>query len=623
MSVRSLTAGNLPLCGIGSRHPGKKSRLLVISSIALVLSFVATLVPGPHWAAAASGAAYVPFGPTRVVDSRIGQGIVGPLKPLTPVTFAVAGVDGLPSDIVAVTGNLTVVNQTSNGWVALTSSPQAAPSTSTVNIPLGDIRANGVFAPLSSAGSLSITAMMKTQVVFDVTGYFSASVGATWTPLGPTRILDTRIVGSGGVFRSQVPRSIQIAGVNGVPPNAVGVTANLTAVDETTGGYLSVTRHPTATPSTSTLNFPTGDIRANNLTTPLAADGTVSVVFVGAATGATTDVVLDLTGYFINDDMGARYFPIAPTRAADSRIDFGLNGPISSREPVTLQIGGAMIPVPVDAQAITGNVAIISEQFPGYVSIVPSAVIAGTSTLNVPPNDIRANGFVVALNGGTIGLSFVAAGKANFVVDVTGYFAGGSFAAPVVPTFSGMSLYRDSAWSKQATNTWCIGASTQMMLNLVTGASDHTAANQGTYMSYAYSHSLYVARVGAEGDGWANATTAYGAGFYSIVAYTTFDAAIQAAATRMRVTGKPVGLIVKEGHHAWVMAGFTSTGGDPAVSQAFTVSSLTIMASYYPTLAYDPAPGYVASLDYMRTKLTPYTDDYPTIWDGGFVLIQP
>ncbi|HEX7613550.1 MAG TPA: hypothetical protein VF371_12325, partial [Candidatus Limnocylindrales bacterium] len=218
---------------------------------------------------------------------------------------------------------------------------------------------------------------------------------------------------------------------------------------------------------------------------------------------------------------------------------------------------------------------------------------------------------------------FVAAGKANFVVDVTGYFAGGSFAAPVVPAFSGMSLYRASAWSKQATNTWCIGASTQMMLNLVTGASDHAAANQGTYMSYAYSHSLYVARIGAEGDGWANAATAYGAGFYRIVAYTSFDAAIKAAATRMRVTGKPIGLIVMEGHHAWVMAGFTSTGGDPAVSQAFTVTRLTIMASYYGSLAYDPAPGYVASIDYMRTKLTPYTDDYPTIWDGGFVIIQP
>jgi hypothetical protein len=369
--------------------------------------------------------------------------------------------------------------------------------------------------------------------------------------------------------------------------------------------------------------FPTGDIRANNLTTPLAADGTVSIVFVGAATSATTDVVLDVTGYFLNDTTGARYFPIAPARAADSRINSGLNGPISSREPVTLRISGGQIPVPADAQAITGNVAIVGQQVGGHVSIVPSAVIAGTSTLNVPANDIRANGFVVALNSGSIGLSFIASGTANFVVDVTGCFAGGSFPAPVVPAFSGMSLYRDSAWSQQATNTWCIGASTQMMLNLVTGASDHAAATQGTYMSYAYNHSLYVARIGAEGDGWANATNAYGAGFYRIVAYTSFEAAIKAAATRMRVTGKPVGLIVMEGHHAWVMVGFTSTGGDPAVSQAFTVTSLTIMAPFYGPLAYDPAPGYVASLDYMRTKLTPYTDDYPTIWDGGFVVIQP
>src|SRR5664280_221568 len=115
MAVRSSTSGGITSRAIGSRHPGKKSRLLVIASIAFVLSFVATLVPGPHWAAAASGAAYVPFGPTRVVDSRIGLGIDGPIHPHTPVTFAVAGVNGLPSDIVAVTGNLTVVNQTSYG----------------------------------------------------------------------------------------------------------------------------------------------------------------------------------------------------------------------------------------------------------------------------------------------------------------------------------------------------------------------------------------------------------------------------------------------------------------------------------------------------------------------------
>ena len=623
MSIRSATAGSAASRVVGHMRLGMGSRTVAMLSIALALSLGAMLLQAPYRAAAASGAAYVPFGPTRFVDSRIGQGLPGPLNPYTPGTFAVAGVNGLPTDVVAVTGNLTVVNQTESGWVALTSSPIARPSTSTINIPLGDIRANGVFAPLSSSGTLSITGAMKTNVVFDVTGYFVNAAGATWMPLGPTRFLDTRTTGSGGPFRSQAPRSIRVAGVNGVPAGAVGVTANLTVVGETTVGYLAVTKNQTATPSTSTLNFPLGDIRPNNLTTPLAADGTVSIVFVGANAGATTDVVLDVTGYFLNDETGARYFPVTPVRAADSRINHGLNGPIPSREPVTLQVSGAETSVPVDAQAITGNVAIVGQQSAAYVSIVPSAVIAGTSTLNVPANDIRANGFVVALNSGTIGLSFVANGTANFVVDVTGYFSGGSFGAAAVPAFSGMSVYRDSAWSKQATSTWCIGASTQMMLNLVTGASDHAASNQGRYLSYAFGHSRYVATAGAEGDGWANAATAYGAGFYSIVAYPSFDAAIKAAATRMRITGKPVGLIVMEGHHAWVMSGFTSMGDDPAVSQAFAVTSLTIMAPFYGPLVYDPAPGYVASLDYMRSRLTPYTDDYPTIWDRGFVIIQP
>ena len=77
MSVRSLTARSITSRAIGSRHPGKKSRLLVISSTAFVLSFVAMLVPGPHWAAGASGAAYVPFGPTRVVDSRLAWASTG------------------------------------------------------------------------------------------------------------------------------------------------------------------------------------------------------------------------------------------------------------------------------------------------------------------------------------------------------------------------------------------------------------------------------------------------------------------------------------------------------------------------------------------------------------------
>jgi hypothetical protein len=196
--------------------------------------------------------------------------------------------------------------------------------------------------------------------------------------------------------------------------------------------------------------------------------------------------------------------------------------------------------------------------------------------------------------------------------------------ASPVPPFSGMSLYRYTAWSHQATSSWCTGASTQMMLNLVGGASDHSSTNQGTYVSYAISHSVYVAKsAGAEIDGWANALTAYGAGSYTVEAFSTPDAALKAAATRMRVTGKPVGLVVMEGHHAWVMAGFASSGDDPAVSQNFSLTSVTIMASDYDSIGYDPAPGSLESIAYMKTKLTGYTDDFPTIWDGKFVIIEP
>ena len=51
--------------------------------------------------------------------------------------------------------------------------------------------------PLSSTGTLSATYVAttgkKTHLIFDVTGYFLADdTGATFTPLAPVRVLDTR-----------------------------------------------------------------------------------------------------------------------------------------------------------------------------------------------------------------------------------------------------------------------------------------------------------------------------------------------------------------------------------------------------------------------------------------------
>ena len=49
----------------------------------------------------------------------------------------------VPVDAIAVTGNLTVTGQTAAGYFSLTTLPNNAPATSTLNFPLGDTGRTG------------------------------------------------------------------------------------------------------------------------------------------------------------------------------------------------------------------------------------------------------------------------------------------------------------------------------------------------------------------------------------------------------------------------------------------------------------------------------------------------
>jgi len=82
----------------------------------------------------------------------------------------------VPPDALAVTGNLTVVGQTKAGYVSITKNPVATPPVSTLNFPLGDVRANGVTVPLNAANDMALvykaTAGAKTHLILDLAGYF-------------------------------------------------------------------------------------------------------------------------------------------------------------------------------------------------------------------------------------------------------------------------------------------------------------------------------------------------------------------------------------------------------------------------------------------------------------------
>ena len=125
--------------------------------------------------------------------------------------------------------------------------------------------------------------------------------GATYNVLAPYRVLDSRSSTGASKFHSQVRQTVLIATLaSGVPTTAVAVTGNVTVVGQTHAGYVAVAPSLTSglQPSTSTINFPAGDTRANGVTVPLAAGGNLDFMYWTASTADTVQVIFDVTGYF-------------------------------------------------------------------------------------------------------------------------------------------------------------------------------------------------------------------------------------------------------------------------------------------------------------------------------------
>jgi hypothetical protein len=154
---------------------------------------------------------------------------------------------------------------------------------------------------LSPTGTLSATFGYsgQTDLIFDVTGYFVPDAsGATFVPLTPARLLDSRFGnGLSGPFNAGIPRTFQVTGVGGVPLDATAVTGNLTATNQTQAGFVFLGPDPVASPTSSTLNFPLGDTRANGVTVALSPTGTLSATF---GYSGQTDLIFDVTGYFVD-----------------------------------------------------------------------------------------------------------------------------------------------------------------------------------------------------------------------------------------------------------------------------------------------------------------------------------
>ncbi|MFY9824900.1 MAG: hypothetical protein WAM82_26215 [Thermoanaerobaculia bacterium] len=124
----------------------------------------------------------------------------------------------------------------------------------------------------------------------------TSSPATSFYTLTPCRIFDTRNPGYFAIGAASGVVVPMVMGTCGVPSTAKAVALNVTAVNPTATGSLTVFPATGVPPSTSTVAVRPGTTRAASTIVGLSSGGTVTV-FNSMASGQS-DFILDVTGYF-------------------------------------------------------------------------------------------------------------------------------------------------------------------------------------------------------------------------------------------------------------------------------------------------------------------------------------
>ena len=211
---------------------------------------------------------------------------------------------------------------------------------------------------------------------------------------------------------------------------------------------------------------------------------------------------------------------------------------------------------------------------------------------------------------------------------------GALFAVPATPATAlsswsgGLDVYRPGIFTTQQTIRWCTSADVQMMRNIVRHQTDHSYANQQHYFYWMRFHDRYAIPVsdGVDPQGWRDGLREWVDSRYSIMAGSGFTSMLKAAVKSLRVTGRPVGLLVAHGDHAWILHGFTATA-DPATTDAFTVTSVRVTGPLWGlqsrSFGFDMRPDTKLTPSQLKGFWTPWHyARIRMIWEGRYLAIR-
>jgi hypothetical protein len=247
--------------------------------------------------------------PARITDTRSGSGQANAGMKLgagATLDVQVTNAGGIPpTGAAAVVMNVTATNTTSAGFFTVYPSGKGLPLASNLNWTARVTVPNRVIVALGTGGKVSFyNGLGSADLIVDVNGYFTDGTGgsgASFRPLTPTRIVDTRY-GTGG-FNSPLGQGatmvVSVAG-NGdvptvgfvVPPKAV--VLNVTVEGATMASDLVVWPDGASRPIASDLNFVARQTVPNLVIVKLSALGKIDI---GNDFGSTS-VIVDVVGWY-------------------------------------------------------------------------------------------------------------------------------------------------------------------------------------------------------------------------------------------------------------------------------------------------------------------------------------
>jgi hypothetical protein len=372
----------------------------VLASVVVLPSTGLAAVPtgaGVYTSLASVSAIPDPFTPLPM--ARVFSGTVT----TTPRQVQIAGLGGVPANATSVMVNTEVFAPTASGYVRVTPAGLDA-GVATQEYAKGQAISNLVAVKLVGGKIQVKVSAGSARIMMDVSGYYSAGAGASFTPLPTARVFD----GTATV----APRQVQIAGLGGVPANATAVLVNTEVFAPTAAGYVRVTPAG-VNPGVATQEYARGQAISNLVAVQLVGGKIQVKVSAGSAR-----IMMDVSGYY-SAGAGASYTPLPTARVFDGT---------ATAAPRQVQIAG-LGGVPANATAVLVNTEVFTPTAAGYVRVTPAGLNPGVATQEFAKGQAISNLVAVQLVAGKIQVK-VSAGSARIMMDVSGYYSSPDVTAP-------------------------------------------------------------------------------------------------------------------------------------------------------------------------------------------------